>query len=163
MNPRKRRMQIRQHQKRQKKRKILSHGIRKNAGPTYGAPHLKGEVFDTLKSIYANGLTGPTPWEHNVQIHPSAKSKQTGHSHSKIFTTPSKRPETFGDQYIVELLAKPRKVVSNYGYLKTSRPNQLHKIFIELNPNLTPEAKKERISFYRKNFPNAQLVFVKQL
>lgn len=156
MHSKKRRMRIRQKQKRRAKRELVVHGLTGRGG--------RGDPFFDLEIIVKHGFKinwagiGPNVirWKKYLKIYkPKDRSKISSYSR------PSSEPQTLGDRYAILMKArvKDKEVVD--GTLPYAFPNQIKKIYIKIDHQLKTEQRQKRIEFYKKQFPRIELVFEK--
>ncbi|MFH0715184.1 MAG: hypothetical protein V1847_05490 [Candidatus Diapherotrites archaeon] len=145
MNPRKRRMLIKQNIKRKKKRKVVFHQITRNLDTP--------DPFFVLTSIYTHGYKGRG--SPNVFLNNAMLSSPFGDLRS-----PSTIDEIMGDKYSIEMKTRAKR--SNFfgeAIVEHAFPDQIKKIQIEIFKGVNPQERQRRIEFYKKKFPKIAIVF----
>lgn len=134
---------------------------------TYGinvGDSLSADPFSTVKSVLASGFTGGSAGTANVKL-----LKSSGPDYAfEGFAQSSEVAGMAGDKYALEFVAplsgRPPRFTGEdevIGFVPRANPDQIVKLYIKLNPNLTPVEVASRKAFYHSQLPsNVRVEFI---
>ena len=167
VNPRRRRFNVLQRQKRRAKRKIVIKYLRGHCVGKGTAAELT-DSFNDLKKIVKEGCKRLENTNGAAWVNAYIKSARLGTGNVHYFEA-SRLPQTEGDKYALEMLTRikrmplekekplrPEQTVSvEYAY-----PGQIKRIYIVINPKLPRQEREKRKEFYRKELPKRLIEFI---
>ncbi|MFA4907523.1 MAG: hypothetical protein WC602_04595 [archaeon] len=148
--PKRRKFLIAQKRKKAAKRREVVHAVSFN--------HAASDSFLSLKSILKNGFVG-TDFPNATM-----KEKKFPAHWVRTWTAPSGLPETRGDMYSIEMLAKAKLMPEDTGHMlagvKRAYPGQIKKIYVYVDGSISSAEKAKRKAFYLKEFGSVAVEFV---
>ena len=108
---------------------------------THGVTGVYFDTFEKLLGILSRGFTGNRP--PNIAI-----EEQRGEGY--IYADKSQKKDTWGDEYTIELMAPVTDAPYGQGFVKEAGINDITRIIIELNPQLTQQVISQRKALYKQ-------------
>lgn len=151
-SPKRRKFQIRQRQKRRKKREIVAHALRSRGS----------DAFEILRKCCSSGFIGRI----SPNVSPKASETSRYSAVAKVLTwgEPSRLRDTYGDVYVLEMKTRAENAAlwkhSKNKFVKKAYPDQVKVIHIFLNPELTQSEIRSRKLFYEKELAGNKIEFI---
>ena len=147
--PKRRKFLIARRHKKAAKRREVIHSVSLNPA---------SDSFLSLKNILKNGFRG--------KDFPNAtmKEKKFPGYWVRTWTASSKLSETRGDTYFIEMLTSVKRMGMDTGHMiagvRRAYPEQIKKIYINLDSSISKAEKVKRKRFYLKEFGSVAVEFV---